>query len=91
MIWYSLVLFIGGVYSLIVRWKHILRILLSLELIILGIFLFLLTFIISNSIEVIVFYLIVVICEARLGLSVIIIRVYYYGRDFLVRYSMLRC
>lgn len=91
MVSFGLVLFSFGLFSLVYNRKHILVLLLSLELIMLGVFMILINYALASIVELIVFYLVLVVCEARLGLGVLVIRVYFYGRDHLSRYTVLRC
>lgn len=91
MVSFGLVLFSFGLFSLIYNRKHILVLLLSLELIILGVFIIMMNYALASIVELIVFYLVLVVCEARLGLGVLVIRVYFYGRDHLSSYNVLRC
>lgn len=91
MVSFGLVLFFSGLFSLVYNRKHILVLLLSLELMILGTFMLLINYALSAIVELIVFYLVLVVCEARLGLGILVIRVYFYGSDHLDSYSILRC
>nr|WP_247869813.1 hypothetical protein [Herbaspirillum sp. ST 5-3] len=68
-----------------------LALLLSLEIVMLGVFLILAIFVASSIVELIVFYFVLVVCEARLGLGVLVIGVYFYGSDELRGISLLRC
>lgn len=91
MVSFGLVLFSFGLFSLVYNRKHILVILLSLELIMLGTFILLINYALASMVELIIFYLVLVVCEASLGLGVLVISVYFYGRDHLRSYSVLRC
>jgi len=91
MVLVGLVILIIGVFSLVRNRNHILVLLLSLEFIILGVFLVLLSYLVAGATELIVFYLVVVVCEASLGLGVLIMIVYFFGSDLLGSLSLLRC
>jgi hypothetical protein len=66
-------------------------VLLSLEIVILGLFLILSFLILGSSLEIIIFYLVMVVCEASLGLSILVMSVFFYGVDYLRGISFLRC
>lgn len=80
----GLYIYIIGVIILMVQWKHILNILLSFEILILGvIFSFLLTYGLNNSEYYIVIVIIVFgVCEARLGLSLLVRLIRSHGNDY---------
>ncbi|WP_136420424.1 NADH dehydrogenase subunit 4L [Herbaspirillum sp. ST 5-3] len=91
MVLFGIILFIFGIFSLVYNRKHMLALLLSLEIVMLGVFLILAIFVASSIVELIVFYFVLVVCEARLGLGVLVIGVYFYGSDELRGISLLRC
>uniref|UniRef100_A0AAU6PBD7 NADH-ubiquinone oxidoreductase chain 4L n=1 Tax=Echinolaelaps traubi TaxID=3119979 RepID=A0AAU6PBD7_9ACAR len=81
---YIFLLFSVGMLSFIFNSKHILSILLSMEIMVLGIFLLMFSFFYMNSIfELIMFYLILVVCESCLGLSILILLINFYGSDLI--------
>jgi len=86
-----LFIFFSGAFSLILNRRHILVLLLSLEYIILGLFFALVQQIFLFTIETLIFFFVLVVCEASLGLRILIIAVYFYGEGNLSSYSVLRC
>uniref|UniRef100_UPI0030E0CE61 NADH dehydrogenase subunit 4L n=1 Tax=Poecilochirus mrciaki TaxID=3127720 RepID=UPI0030E0CE61 len=91
MVSFGLVLFFFGLVSLVYNRKHLLVLLLSLELVMLGVFLLLADCVMVSMSELMVFYLVLVVCEASLGLGVLVMAVFFYGSDHLSSYSMLSC
>nr|QHQ98556.1 NADH dehydrogenase subunit 4L [Parasitus wangdunqingi] len=91
MVSFGVILFFSGLFSLVYNRKHMLVLLLSLELMMLGIFMMMMNYVMAAMIEMIVFYLVLVVCEASLGLGVLIMSVYFYGSDHLSSYSVLSC
>lgn len=83
--------FLFGCLSIRFNRDHILVLLLSFELIVLGVFVILVTLINSSLLEILIVYLVFAVCEASLGLGVLVLRIYFYGRDFLGGYSVLSC
>uniref|UniRef100_UPI0030FF1F32 NADH dehydrogenase subunit 4L n=1 Tax=Echinolaelaps fukienensis TaxID=2902762 RepID=UPI0030FF1F32 len=82
MISYTFILFSVGILSFIFNSKHILSILLSMEILALSIFLLMFSMFYINSIfEMIMFYLILIVCESCLGLSTLILLINFYGSD----------
>uniref|UniRef100_A0AAU6QDQ3 NADH-ubiquinone oxidoreductase chain 4L n=1 Tax=Laelaps chini TaxID=2902761 RepID=A0AAU6QDQ3_9ACAR len=80
-----------GIFSFIWNQTHILSMLLSMEILILSTFLFLFLLNFSNSLfEMIMFYLILVICESCLGLSILILLINFYGSDLISSMSILK-
>lgn len=84
-------LFLSGlaVYSL--NYKHFLVILLSLEVVVVSIFLLLFFFCRSYSLEVFlsVVYLALSVCEGALGLSLLVLIIRTYGGDILSTFDLL--
>jgi NADH-ubiquinone oxidoreductase chain 4L len=91
MVYRGLYIFIFGLLSLVYRRKHFLSLLLSLEFIIIGNLLLVLIFIMLRQCELLVFYLVVVVCEARLGLGILVLRVFSFGNGYIQGYSVLEC
>lgn len=80
----GLYIYIVGIVVLVFQWKHILNILLSFEILILGlIFSFLLTYGLYNSEYYVVIIIIVFgVCEASLGLSLLVRLIRSHGNDY---------
>nr|YP_010596844.1 NADH dehydrogenase subunit 4L [Cycetogamasus diviortus]WAK85130.1 NADH dehydrogenase subunit 4L [Cycetogamasus diviortus] len=88
---FSVFLFFSGLFSLSYYRKHILVMLLSLEMMMVGVFMGLVFFMNMALIEMLVVYLVLVVCEASLGLSILVMSIYFYGSDNLQSYSILSC
>nr|YP_008593241.1 NADH dehydrogenase subunit 4L [Sepia lycidas]AHX26473.1 NADH dehydrogenase subunit 4L [Sepia lycidas]BAN81968.1 NADH dehydrogenase subunit 4L [Sepia lycidas] len=80
----GLYIYMMGIIVLVFQWKHILNILLSFEILMLGlIFSFLLTYGLYNSEYYIVMVIIVFgVCEASLGLSLLVSLIRCHGNDY---------
>nr|YP_010535515.1 NADH dehydrogenase subunit 4L [Ornithodoros compactus]AIZ58565.1 NADH dehydrogenase subunit 4L [Ornithodoros compactus]QLD97215.1 NADH dehydrogenase subunit 4L [Ornithodoros compactus]QLD97228.1 NADH dehydrogenase subunit 4L [Ornithodoros compactus]UYB78271.1 NADH dehydrogenase subunit 4L [Ornithodoros compactus] len=88
----SMFLFLSGSFSLLMNRKHILLIMLSLEFMYLGVMVN--VFIIcgiSKFFLVLIIFMIVVVCEAGMGLSVLVLSVYFYGSDKIRMMNLLSC
>lgn len=87
------ILFIIGVYTFVSNRKHLLSILLSLEYIVLR--LFLLLFIYLNLFNFENFFRIIFltfsVCEGALGLSVLVSIIRTHGNDYFQRFNILQC
>nr|YP_008855165.1 NADH dehydrogenase subunit 4L [Sepia aculeata]AHA82374.1 NADH dehydrogenase subunit 4L [Sepia aculeata] len=80
----GLYIYMVGIIILMMQWKHILNILLSFEILMLGlIFSFLLTYGLYNSEYYVVMIIIVFgVCEASLGLSLLVSLIRSHGNDY---------
>nr|BAN81981.1 NADH dehydrogenase subunit 4L [Sepia pharaonis] len=80
----GLYIYVMGIIVLLFQWKHILNILLSFEILMLGlIFSFLLTYGLYNSEYYVVMVIIVFgVCEASLGLSLLVSLIRSHGNDY---------
>jgi len=87
----GLFLFVIGVFSIGYNRNHLLLILLRLELVIVGLFVIISLIIKSIILELLIFYLIIVVCEARLALRLLVLVVSFYGRDHIRSNSLLKC
>nr|UUK33566.1 NADH dehydrogenase subunit 4l [Metopiellus sp.]UUK33579.1 NADH dehydrogenase subunit 4l [Metopiellus sp.] len=88
---YSLIMFICGLISLCLKFKHLLMMLLSLEFIILSIYLSLYFMLIMYNYE---FYMLMIflsmsVCESVLGLSILVYLIRTSGNDYLKTFNML--
>nr|AIZ58617.1 NADH dehydrogenase subunit 4L [Ornithodoros moubata]UYB78479.1 NADH dehydrogenase subunit 4L [Ornithodoros moubata] len=88
----SMFLFFSGGFSLLMNRKHILLIMLSLEFMYLGamVNVFIICGI-SKFFLILIVFMIVVVCEAGLGLSVLVLSVYFYGSDKTRMMNLLSC
>ncbi len=87
------ILFIIGVFTFVSNRKHLLSILLSLEYIVLS--LFLLLFIYLNILNYENFFSIIFltfrVCEGALGLSILVSIIRTHGNDYFQRFNILQC
>nr|QLD97007.1 NADH dehydrogenase subunit 4L [Proknekalia peringueyi] len=92
MIVLGLLLFFFGLMSLVINHKHFLMLLLCFELMYLGAFILLLQMVVlSECFLILILYLIMIVCEASLGLSILVMSIYFYGSDKLGVFSLLKC
>nr|WFS78634.1 NADH dehydrogenase subunit 4L [Phyllozelus siccus siccus] len=86
-------LVMGGVWSFCSNRKHMLSMLLSLELIVLGVFLsmFILMHVYDYELYFLMVYLAFCVCEGALGLSVLVLLIRTHGNDFFQNFSILQC
>nr|WEG23094.1 NADH dehydrogenase subunit 4L [Zenillia sp. 2 HNL-2023a] len=88
-----MILFFMGVFSFALNRKHLLSTLLSLEYIVLSLFLFL--FIYLNMINYENFFsmmfLVFSVCEGALGLSILVSMIRTHGNDYFQSFNILQC
>nr|YP_009000447.1 NADH dehydrogenase subunit 4L [Argas miniatus]AHF21648.1 NADH dehydrogenase subunit 4L [Argas miniatus] len=88
----SLVSFVFGLMAFLMNHKHILSLLLCFEFMYLCVFIMLMMVVgMSGMILNVVIYLIVIVCEASLGLSLLVVSVFFYGSDKMGSVFMLKC
>nr|YP_009349918.1 NADH dehydrogenase subunit 4L [Holochlora fruhstorferi]AQM40092.1 NADH dehydrogenase subunit 4L [Holochlora fruhstorferi] len=84
---------VGGVWVFCSKRKHLLATLLSLEFIVLSLFLFL--FIMLNLYECELYFSMVFltfsVCEGALGLAILVSMIRTHGSDYFQAFSMLQC
>lgn len=78
-----IILYILGVLSFIYNRNHCLSILLRMEVMILARFNLIILRSLNEFFEYVVYYLIFVVCEASLGLSILVLIRFYFGRDYI--------
>lgn len=78
-----IILYIIGVFSFIYNRNHCLSILLRIEIIMLRSFNVIIIRVYRDFFEYVVYYLIFVVCEASLGLSILVLIRFYFGVDYL--------
>nr|WJZ53066.1 NADH dehydrogenase subunit 4L [Pollenia vera] len=87
------ILFIMGVFTFVLNRKHLLSMLLSLEYIVLS--LFLLLFIYLNMLNFEFFFsmmfLVFSVCEGALGLSILVSMIRTHGNDYFQSFNILQC
>nr|QNN85699.1 NADH dehydrogenase subunit 4L [Bengalia sp. DZ-2020] len=87
------ILFIMGVFTFVMNRKHLLSMLLSLEYIVLSLFLML--FIYLNMLNYENFFsmmfLVFSVCEGALGLSILVSMIRTHGNDYFQSFNILQC
>nr|AFV08619.1 NADH dehydrogenase subunit 4L [Pollenia rudis]QLY89764.1 NADH dehydrogenase subunit 4L [Pollenia angustigena]WJZ53064.1 NADH dehydrogenase subunit 4L [Pollenia pediculata] len=87
------ILFIMGVFTFVLNRKHLLSMLLSLEYIVLSLFLIL--FIYLNMLNYEFFFsmmfLVFSVCEGALGLSILVSMIRTHGNDYFQSFNILQC
>nr|YP_010937303.1 NADH dehydrogenase subunit 4L [Ixodes kohlsi]WKW95299.1 NADH dehydrogenase subunit 4L [Ixodes kohlsi]WKW95312.1 NADH dehydrogenase subunit 4L [Ixodes kohlsi] len=84
-------MYIVGMLTFLKNRFHIMTILLSFEFMYLSLFLLMLYMMYLNNYLTIVIYLIMIVAEAGLGLSLLVIMNYFYGNDKTMAMYMLKC
>nr|YP_010944798.1 NADH dehydrogenase subunit 4L [Pyroteuthis margaritifera]WMC20914.1 NADH dehydrogenase subunit 4L [Pyroteuthis margaritifera] len=83
-------IYLSGFFILLFQWKHVLNILLGFEIIMLGIiFTFLLTWgLLSNDFSIVMVIVVFGVCEASLGLSLLVSLIRVHGNDYVSSLSL---
>nr|YP_009045895.1 NADH dehydrogenase subunit 4L [Ashtoret lunaris]YP_009513722.1 NADH dehydrogenase subunit 4L [Matuta planipes]YP_010021633.1 NADH dehydrogenase subunit 4L [Matuta victor]AXG76235.1 NADH dehydrogenase subunit 4L [Matuta planipes]QIA95919.1 NADH dehydrogenase subunit 4L [Matuta planipes]QOL10574.1 NADH dehydrogenase subunit 4L [Matuta victor]CDR98378.1 NADH dehydrogenase subunit 4L [Ashtoret lunaris] len=89
----SLIMVFSGMWSFFSHRKHLLNSLLSLEFMVLGVFLLLSIHMVGVGSEMnfSLFFLTLAACEGALGLSLLILSVRSYGNDRFLSFNLLEC
>nr|YP_009000460.1 NADH dehydrogenase subunit 4L [Ornithodoros rostratus]AHF21674.1 NADH dehydrogenase subunit 4L [Ornithodoros rostratus] len=92
MLMVGILIYFSGLLSILFNRKHILILLLCLEYMYLGVLfnIFLLMCFYFYFVNIIMF-LIFVVCEAGMGLSILVASVYFYGNDKISSMVLLKC
>nr|WKU84186.1 NADH dehydrogenase subunit 4L [Stipomorpha sp.] len=93
MLWIPFFLFIMGVMVFVFNSKHLLVMLLSLEFMVLFLYLMLFYYLIFMSYEMyfLMIFLTFSVCEGALGLSILVSMIRMYGNDYFQSFSILQC
>nr|YP_009441951.1 NADH dehydrogenase subunit 4L [Pityogenes bidentatus]AOY40172.1 NADH dehydrogenase subunit 4L [Pityogenes bidentatus] len=85
------VLFFSGVFVYCMKYKHFLIMLLSLEVVVLSIFISFLCFFSFFNLEVFtsIIYLAMSVCEGALGLSLLVLIIRTHGSDMILNFDLL--
>nr|QAY82038.1 NADH dehydrogenase subunit 4L [Syphrea sp. REN-2018] len=91
LMYFQIVLFLTGIYMFILNRKHLLLMLLSLEYLVIVLFLNLFFYlsILGNDYFFSMIFLTMSVCESVLGLSILIIMVRVHGNDYIMGFSNL--
>nr|YP_010585909.1 NADH dehydrogenase subunit 4L [Glossosoma caudatum]UZZ43632.1 NADH dehydrogenase subunit 4L [Glossosoma caudatum] len=89
--WISIFMFMAGFFIFSINRGHLLIILLSLEFMVLSLFLMLLMYLNSMDMEVyfLMLFLIFSVCEGVLGISILISMIRTHGNDYVHNYNIL--
>nr|YP_009745458.1 NADH dehydrogenase subunit 4L [Epophthalmia elegans]QIH29904.1 NADH dehydrogenase subunit 4L [Epophthalmia elegans] len=88
---FYLLIFIG-LWSFVSKRKHLLSVLLSLEFIVLSLFIYI-GFILMqyNMMYFLMYFLTFGVCEGALGLSILVLMIRTHGNDYFNSFNMLQC
>nr|YP_010291953.1 NADH dehydrogenase subunit 4L [Phlaeoba antennata]ATO88589.1 NADH dehydrogenase subunit 4L [Phlaeoba antennata]QOL01046.1 NADH dehydrogenase subunit 4L [Phlaeoba antennata] len=89
----SLLIYFSGVYVFSSKRKHLLMVLLSLEYIVLSLFMLIIIFLVNFSYDYFfpVIFLVFSVCEGALGLSILVSMIRSHGNDFFNSFSLSLC
>nr|ASM82640.1 NADH dehydrogenase subunit 4L [Bittacus planus] len=89
----SLLIFLSGAWVFSLKRKHLLATLMSLEFIVLGLFLLLLVFLNLFMFESYfsMMFLTFCVCEGALGLSILVSMIRTHGNDYFQSFNILQC
>nr|YP_010350341.1 NADH dehydrogenase subunit 4L [Ixodes woyliei]UOK09770.1 NADH dehydrogenase subunit 4L [Ixodes woyliei] len=87
----SFFIYFVGIMTLLVNRNHVMIILLSFEFMYLGVLMVMILSIIFMNFVKVILYLIMIVCEASLGLSMLVLMNYFYGNDKLLSMVLLKC
>nr|AYM85073.1 NADH dehydrogenase subunit 4L [Spathosternum nigrotaeniatum] len=89
----SLLIYFSGVYVFSSKRKHLLMVLLSLEYIVLSLFLLVIIFLIEFNYDYFfpIIFLVFSVCEGALGLSILVSMIRSHGNDFFNSFSLSLC
>nr|UJG45523.1 NADH dehydrogenase subunit 4L [Diplonevra concinna] len=88
-----MLMFLGGVYIFVSLRKHLLSMLLSLEFIMLSLFIYIYMYLMFNNYEVylLMMFMIFMVCEGTLGLSILVSMIRTYGNNYFQSMNVLKC
>nr|QDP18075.1 NADH dehydrogenase subunit 4L [Ochrophlegma sp. TAMUIC IGC OR279] len=89
----SLLIYFSGIYVFSSSRKHLLVVLLSLEYIVLSLFMLLIIYLFSYNCDYFfpLIFLVFSVCEGALGLSILVSMIRSYGNDFFNSFSLSLC
>nr|APX55740.1 NADH dehydrogenase subunit 4L [Sinopodisma pieli] len=89
----SLLIYFAGIYVFSSKRKHLLMVLLSLEYIVLSLFMLIVIFLIEFDYDYFfpIIFLVFSCCEGALGLSILVSMIRSHGNDFLNSFSLSLC
>nr|YP_009740598.1 NADH dehydrogenase subunit 4L [Xiangelilacris zhongdianensis]QID03560.1 NADH dehydrogenase subunit 4L [Xiangelilacris zhongdianensis] len=89
----SLLIYFSGVYVFSSKRKHLLMVLLSLEYIVLSLFMLIIIFLMGVDYDYFfsIIFLVFSVCEGALGLSILVSMIRSHGNDFFNSFSLSLC
>nr|QXU76338.1 NADH dehydrogenase subunit 4L [Choroterpes yixingensis] len=89
----SISLFMMGMWVFSSKRKHLLGMLLSLEFIMLVIYLMMLLYLVQGGLDLyfLMMFLVMMVCEGALGLSVLVSMIRTHGNDYFQSFNILQC
>nr|YP_003204948.1 NADH dehydrogenase subunit 4L [Ditaxis biseriata]ACO92612.1 NADH dehydrogenase subunit 4L [Ditaxis biseriata] len=89
----SLIMFISGIMVYSLKRKHLLSTLLTLEFIVLSLFLIMYMYLLSYYYEMyfLMIFMVFVVCEGALGLSILVSMIRTHGNDYFNSFNVLQC
>nr|YP_010350406.1 NADH dehydrogenase subunit 4L [Ixodes myrmecobii]UOK09887.1 NADH dehydrogenase subunit 4L [Ixodes myrmecobii] len=87
----SFMMYMVGLLVLLINRSHVMIILLCFEYMYLGIFMTMVFTLIFFSFIKVILYLIVIVCEASLGLGMLVSMNFFYGNDKLSSMVLMKC
>nr|YP_006234440.1 NADH dehydrogenase subunit 4L [Amblyomma fimbriatum]AET63088.1 NADH dehydrogenase subunit 4L [Amblyomma fimbriatum] len=87
----SLVLYLIGVISLILNRFHLIMILMSLEFIYMSIMILMLFVFSLMNIMNVYMYLVSIVCEASMGLCLLVFFNFFYGNELINSFNLMKC
>nr|YP_008757591.1 NADH dehydrogenase subunit 4L [Parajapyx emeryanus]AEV44856.1 NADH dehydrogenase subunit 4L [Parajapyx emeryanus] len=90
---FPVLLFLSGFWVVISKHMHLLVVLLGLEYIVIGVYFFIISVMVSFSVEVYfsIVFLTFAVCEGSLGLGVLVSMSRTHGNDYFSSFSVLQC
>nr|YP_010890636.1 NADH dehydrogenase subunit 4L [Hypoderma bovis]WJK71617.1 NADH dehydrogenase subunit 4L [Hypoderma bovis] len=88
----SSLLIVMGIITFVMSRKHLLSMLLSLEYIVLGLFLLLFIYLsMLGSLYLVMVFLVFSVCEGALGVSILVSMIRTHGNDYFQSFNVLQC
>nr|YP_011017364.1 NADH dehydrogenase subunit 4L [Amblyomma tigrinum]WQF69027.1 NADH dehydrogenase subunit 4L [Amblyomma tigrinum] len=87
----SLFLYITGIFSLIFNRFHLIMILMSIEFMYMSLILIIFYYFVMFNILNIFVFLITIVCEAALGLSLLVLTNNFYGNEMINSFDLIKC
>nr|QLY89924.1 NADH dehydrogenase subunit 4L [Clusiodes albimanus] len=91
--WFPSILFVMGIFSFVFNRKHLLSMLLSLEYIVLCLFMLLFMYLLIFNYEIYfsMMFLTFSVCEGALGLSILVSMIRSHGNDYFQSFNVIQC